>query len=284
MPDAALTVPVAARRRRSLPRWWKAQGLPFWSLVVVALCLVYAFVVPLLTSPELIKIDPAQRFAPLSLIHPFGTDHLGRDMFAITAQGLRTSLLISLAVVACSCVIGWVIGALAGILGGAVDGVLSRLMDIFNAFPGLILVIGLLTALGSSFPAIVLVITLATWVNYGRVVRAKVLELRPEAFIVTSRLYGSSVFMTLVRHVWPNTVSLILSISLVQIPNVMLGEATVSFLGFGVQPPDVSLGLIINSEKDYLQVQPLPVVLAGLVLVITCASLAITGLQLRERK
>lgn len=274
-PDVVLTAPRRATR---------SKGLTYGSSIVVVVCIAYAVVVPLVASPDLVKVDPSQSFAPLSWEHPFGTDHLGRDMFALTALGLRTSLLIALAVVACSCVLGWVIGAAAGLSGGAVDGFLSRLMDIFNAFPGLILVIGLLTALGSNFATIVLVITLATWVNYGRVIRARVLEMRSEGFIVTSRLYGSSMSSILVRHVWPNTLGLVLAISLVQIPNVMLGEATVSFLGFGVQPPDVSLGLIINSEKDYLQVQPLPVILAGGVLVITCASIAVTALQFRERK
>jgi peptide/nickel transport system permease protein len=265
-------------------RLGRLRTLPYWTMAVVVLAVLYAFIVPAVASPTLIQVNPAHGFESPSLQHLFGTDHLGRDMFTITAMGLKTSLLISLSVVVCAGAFGWIIGATAGLVGGRVDEILSRVMDVFNAFPGLILIIGLLTALGSSFGNIVLVMSLASWVSFGRVIRARVMELRPEAFIVTSRLFGSSVPATLGRHVWPNTVGLMLSISMVQIPNQMLGEATVSFLGFGVQPPNQSLGLIINAEKDYLQVQPLPVIIAGAVLVITCACIAITGLQLRERR
>lgn len=266
------------RVRPRLPR-----GLVAVAYAVTVLAVVLAFSVPLLAGHDATAVNPARRFASPGDGTLLGTDHLGRDLGVMSAIGLRTSLLISLLVVAISCTVGWTLGATSAYLGGFVDNLLGRIMDLFNAFPGLILAIALVTVLGPSFGAIVLVLFLATWVNYARVIRARVLALRREEHVTASRMYGTSMPRILGRHIWPNTADLVLSISLVQIPNVMLAESTISFLGFGLQPPNVSLGLLIATEKDYLQTNGLPVLFAGGILVLVCASIATVGLDIRKR-
>jgi len=156
-------------------------------------------------------------------------------------------------------------------------------MDSFNAFPGLIMAISLVTALGQGFGTLAAVLVVATWVNYARVVRSRVLSLKNEEFVVAARMYGASRLRILSTHIWPNTLDLVAAIALVQIPNVMLAESTISFLGFGLQPPDVSLGLLITTEKDYLQTNGFPVIAAGAFLVAACSSIASLGLYLRQR-
>ena len=201
-----------------------------------------------------------------------GTDHLGRDLGVLVAVGLRTSLIIAALVVTCGGVLGWIIGAISAYAGGWIDDVLGRIMDAFNAIPGIILAIALTTALGPSFSTLIVVLILVTWVNYARVIRARVLSLKNEEYIIASQLYGARSALVLVRHIWPNTVDLVVSVALAQVANVMLAESSITFLGFGLQPPDVSLGLIITNTKDYLQVNGYPVMFAGLVLVTACAS------------
>lgn len=251
--------------------------------VVALVLLLWALLVPLLSPADATAVDPARRFTPPGPDALLGTDHLGRDLASMIALGLRTSLLMALTVVAVSGALGWLVGAVGAYVGGVTDNVLGRLMDVFNAFPGIILAIALVTALSPSYGALVLVLVLVTWVNYGRVIRARVLSLRREEYIIASRMYGTSLGRILGRHLLPNTGDLLLSISLVQIPNVMLAESTISFLGFGLQPPQVSLGLLISSEKDYLQTNAMPVLVAGAVLVLACTSIATIGLYLRGK-
>lgn len=260
-----------------------SEGIVLVAFAVAIASVLFAFIVPSTTGPDALSVDPSHRFAAPTAHALLGTDHLGRDLTAMIALGLRTSIIIALLVVVVSSIVGWATGALSGYVGGWIDDILSRVMDVFNAFPGLIMAIALVTVLGPSFLTIVVVLILVTWVNYARVVRARVLSLKRSDYVVASRMYGTSTPRLLLRHVWPNTLDLMLSVSLVQIPNVMLAESTISFLGFGLQPPDVSLGLLISTEKDYLQTHALPVLASGGVLVLVCASFALVGLRIRRR-
>ncbi len=253
-----------------------------WSYLIVLLLVVFAIVVPLVSPDNAMAVNPARRFSPPFGATLFGTDNLGRDLGALVAVGLRTSLLIALLVVVIGGVIGWLVGALSAYAGGWIDDVLGRIMDAFNAFPGIILAIALTTALGPSFWTLIAVLVAVTWVNYARVVRARVLSLKNEEYIIAARLYGARQHFVLLRHIWPNTVDLVISVALAQIANVMLAESTITFLGFGLQPPNVSLGLIITQTKDYLQINGYPVLLAGVVLVVACTSVAMSVFSLRR--
>lgn len=252
------------------------------SYVIVFVLVAFAIIYPVLAPANALTVTPARRFSPPFGATLFGTDNLGRDLGVLVAIGLRTSLVISALVVIISGVIGWIIGAISAYAGGWVDDVLGRIMDAFNTFPGIILAISLTTALGPGFWTLIWVLVAVTWVNYARVIRARVLALKSEEFIIASRSYGASSIFVLTRHIWPNTTDLVASIALGQIANVMLAESTITFLGFGLQPPNVSLGLIITTTKDYLQINAYPVMFAGIVLVIACTSIAMSVISLRR--
>jgi ABC-type dipeptide/oligopeptide/nickel transport system permease subunit len=271
-PTTATEKPVSVGRRRR--RVFRV------AYVVAAVMLAFAFVVPLFAPDDAMGVAPQHRFEPPLSDWILGTDHLGRDLLYVVAIGLRTSILVAVLVVLIGGLFGWLVGAVSAYVGGWFDNLLSRVMDVFFAFPATILAIALLTALGSSFHNFVLVLALASWVNYARVIRARVLTLRGEEYMQAARMYGSGLGAVIRRHVWPNTSDLWIAVAMVQLPNVMLGESTLSFLGFGLQPPNISLGVVIASEKDFLQTNGWPVLLAGLVLVITCASLGAVGASL----
>jgi len=268
------TVPPARRRR----------GRVRISHVILLLLLAFAVIVPFVSPENALTVNPARRFSPPFGATLFGTDNLGRDLGMLVAVGLRTSVLIALLVVTISGVVGWLLGAVSAYTGGWIDDVLGRIMDAFNAFPGIILAIALTTAIGPSFGTLIAVLVGVTWVNYARVVRARVLSLKNEEYIVAARLYGARQHFVLFRHVWPNTVDLVISVALAQIANVMLAESTITFLGFGLQPPNVSLGLIITQTKDYLQINAYPVMFAGVVLVAACTSIALSVLSFRRTR
>ncbi len=254
---------------------------PFTWLIVIAALLLAVFV-PLLAPMDAIRVDPGRRFLPPTWGLWLGTDHLGRDLFVMISGGLRTSLSLALSVVAVSAILGWIIGSLTGYIGGLFDTALTRIIDVFDAFPGIILSIALVTVLGASYASVFFVLVIVSWMTYARVVRARVLTLRSNEYVVASRMFGSTTAGTIWGHIRPNTVDLVISVAVVQIPQAMLTESTISFLGFGLRPPDISLGYLIASERDYLQTNPLPVIAAGLVLVIVCASIATIGLNFRR--
>ena len=259
---------------------WLARHFRISHLIVLVL-LAFAIVVPLVSPDNAMAVNPARRFSPPLGATLFGTDHLGRDLGTLVAVGLRTSLLIAALVVVCGGLLGWTIGAVSAYAGGWIDDVLGRVMDAFNAIPGIILAIALTTALGPSFGTLIVVLILVTWVNYARVIRARVLSLKSEEYILASQLFGAGSRFVLLRLIWPNSVVLVVSVALAQVANVMLAESTITFLGFGLQPPDVSLGLIITNTKDYLQINGYPVMLAGLVLVFACTALSMSVFSLR---
>jgi peptide/nickel transport system permease protein len=234
----------------------KRRWRPKASYVIVAVLVAYAVIMPLVAPDNAITVNPARRFQPPFGATWFGTDNLGRDLGTLGAIGLRTSLLISALVVALAGIIGWTVGAISAYAGGWIDDVLGRVMDAFNTFPGIILAISLTAALGPSFWTLIWVLVMVTWVNYGRVVRARVLAMKNEEYIVAARSYGASPVFVLVRHVWPNTIDLVLSVAMGQIANVMLAESSITFLGFGLQPPDVSLGSIIYQYQAAFDTRP----------------------------
>jgi peptide/nickel transport system permease protein len=277
MPSASTSVlPSRTAKQRPGRNWFKL------SYLIVLVLVAFAVVMPLVAPENAIVVNPARRFQ-----HPFGatlfgTDNLGRDLGTLVAIGLRTSLLIASLVVLIAGLIGWVTGAISAYAGGWVDDVLGRVMDAFNTFPGIILAISLTTALGPGFWTLIWVLVMVTWVNYARVVRARVLALKAEEYIVAARSYGAPAWFVLFHHIRPNTTDLVASVALGQIANVMLAESTITFLGFGLQPPNVSLGLIITTTKDYLQINGWPVMFAGLVLVVACTSIAMSVIALRR--
>lgn len=274
-PSAAAPPP-----RRTIGRW-VVRHFRVSHLIVLVL-VAFAIIIPTISPDNAMAVNPARRFSPPLGATLLGTDHLGRDLGVLVAVGLRTSLIIAALVVTCGGVLGWIIGAISAYAGGWIDDVLGRIMDAFNAIPGIILAIALTTALGPSFSTLIVVLILVTWVNYARVIRARVLSLKNEEYIIASQLYGARSALVLVRHIWPNTVDLVVSVALAQVANVMLAESTITFLGFGLQPPDVSLGLIITNTKDYLQVNGYPVMFAGLVLVTACTALSMSVFSLRR--
>lgn len=257
------------------------------ALLLVALA-VFAFVTPLLATPDATAIDPARKLlspsfwssepaAPL-----FGTDHLGRDLGVMAALGVRTSFIIAICAVTLSGLVGFVIGGVSGFVGGRVDDLGGRIMDFFSAFPGLLLIIALITALGPSLPNVVLVLVIGTWDSFGRIARASALTLRELPFINAARVSGVSLPRMMATHVRLNTFPLVAVLCVIDLPRMILAEATLAFLGFGLDASQHSLGALIAVERDYLQVSWWAVTFPGVVLSGLCVGMALLGLGLRN--
>lgn len=216
-------------------------------------CVVAAAVAgPLLLPHDPNAQDLALRLQGPTLAHPFGLDELGRDMLARVLAGARVSLAVGLAVVTVSASLGLAIGSLAGYLGGLTDDVVSRTMDVLMAFPGILLAIALVAVLGPGLPNAVLALSAIGWVGYARLVRGVVLRVRELEYVTAARAAGAGLGRLLVRHVVPNTLPALVVQATLGMAGVVLAEASLSFLGLGVQPPTPSWGTMLDAGRAHL--------------------------------
>lgn len=201
---------------------------------------------------------PTLTLWPFSLgEHPFGQDNTGKDYFALVMRGTQRSLTIAFTVGIVSTIIGTAIGALAGYFRGWVEAVLMRLTDLFIVVPLLVLaaVLGQMAS-GRGIWALALMLGLVTWTNLARLVRGEVLSLREREFVAAARAMGTGATRIIVKHILPNTVGVIIVAATLAIASAILLETSLSFLGFGVQAPDTSLGRLISDYQNSFTTRP----------------------------
>lgn len=186
------------------------------------------------------------------LWHPLGTDQIGRDLLARIIAGMRISLAIVLVSGAIGAVLGTAAGVVAGYAGGWVDAVLMRLVDIQLAVPFILLILLIMAVLGPSTFNLVVVLGVTSWPIYARTARARVLEVREMEYIESARAIGATLPRILWRHVLPNILAPVLVLLTLDLPRLVVMEASVGFLGLGVQPPTPTLGNLIGEGKSYL--------------------------------
>lgn len=250
----------------------RLRPTPFiWILATIWLLLVmFSFL-----GPVLVSSDPESQFMDRRLLSPswtggeggiLGTDQLGRPVWLRVMYGLRTSYAVGLMAVAVGLVIGVVAGLVAGYYGRTVDRVIMGLVDIQLSFPALLLIMTLTRSLGQGLWVLVVVLGLTSWMLYARVVRARTMVLGQTDFIAATHSLGATSARVLGRHLLPNSSAGIVAVATLELARIMLAESTLSFLGFGVQPPTVSLGSLIANGRDYLVTHPWVSISGGLVL------------------
>ena len=214
-------------------------------------------------------------------IYLLGTDHLGRDMLTRLIYGGRISLTVGVLGVVFSGSIGIFLGLIAGYYRGAVDDVIMRAVDIFMSVPLLFLALMVLFILGPSFTNIIIVFAVARWMLYCRVTRGVVMSLREQTFIEAARAIGCSDQRVISRHIMPNLITPLMTIAALEVPRNILTESALSFLGFGIQPPDSSWGLMLASGREYITSAWWVVVVPGVAIFLTALSFNLFGVWLR---
>jgi peptide/nickel transport system permease protein len=214
--------------------------------------------------------------------HLLGTDHLGRDVLSRVIWGARVSLLVGFAAVIVGGVIGATLGILAGYRGGWTDSAIMTLADAQLAFPFILLAIGIIAVLGPSFPTLIVVIGLSGWMSYARVLRSQVLVLRSREFVDAIQALGGSVGRIIARHILPNVLSSLVVIATLELARSIVLEATLSFLGLGIQPPTPSWGGMVHEGREYLDSAWWISTVPGLVLMLTSLVVSRTGDWLRD--
>ncbi|HEX5110584.1 MAG TPA: ABC transporter permease [Vicinamibacterales bacterium] len=250
--------------------------------VIVLMAVLAALVGPLLVPYDPAAQELALRLAGPTGFHWFGLDELGRDILARVLAGGRVSLLVGLVVVSVSATVGVCLGAIAGYFGGYVDEIISRVIDILLAFPGLLLAIALVAVLGPSLVNAILALTLIGWVGYARLVRGQVLRARELEYVQAARALGAPAFRILTRHVIPSTLPAVTVQATLGMGGAILSEAALSFLGLGVQPPTPSWGTMLSFGRAHLLDAPHLTVFPGLAIAILVLGFNFLGDGLRD--
>lgn len=249
--------------------------------IVIALCLVA------LAAPLLCTFDPnAQELSNMlkspNATHWFGTDEFGRDVFARIIYGCRISLSVGIISQALSLFIGFFAGVSAGYFGGRVDAIISFVIQVFSSFPFLLFAILIMFVLGPGLANLYIALGLLMWTSTARLVRGDVLRLKGSEYIQSCVLSGGKPFRIIMKHLLPNCVSTLIVVSTLGIPGAILSEATLSFLGLGVQPPMASWGQMIASSQSYIQSNTYYSIIPGLAIIITVMAFNLLGDALRD--
>ena len=257
-------------------------------MIRVGLVIVLAAVLAALVGPALSPYAPAaqelaRRLEPPTLSHPFGLDELGRDILARLLAGARISLLVGLAVVSVSSVVGMLVGSVAGYFGGRVDDVISRVVDVLMAFPGILLAIALVAVLGPSLTNVVLALSVIGWVGYARLVRGQALRARELDFVQAARALGAGSPRVILRHVLPTAFPAVVVQATLGMAGAIIAEASLSFLGLGVQPPTPSWGTMLDAGRAHLFDAPHLTIFPGLAIALLVLGFNFLGDGLRDR-
>jgi peptide/nickel transport system permease protein len=254
----------------------------------LGLFLIVLTVVAAVAGPWIVPFDPAaqnlpQRLDGPSWHHPLGLDELGRDILARLLVGARISLMVGLAVVSISASAGTFIGAVAGYRGGRLDTLIGRIMDVLLAFPGILLAIALVAVLGPSLTHVVMALVTIGWVGYARLVRGQVLKVRELEYVQAARAIGAPFARVLARHVVPATLSAVTVQATLGMAGAIIAEASLSFLGLGVQPPTPSWGTMLDAGRSHLFDAPHLTVFPGLAIALLVLGFNFAGDALRDR-
>jgi peptide/nickel transport system permease protein len=258
------------------------QPLSFVGLVLVVGFAVTAIAAPWIAPKDPLAVDPINRLASPGAGHLLGTDALGRDVFSRIIVGARWSLGGALVVTVLVTVIGVGIGAASGFVGGRLDSVIMRVVDALLAFPTLLLALAIVGVVGPGLRGVLTGLIAVGWADYARVVRGIVLSLREKEYVAAARSAGGKNGHILARHVLPNVVSPVVVLASLEMGQLILALAGLSFLGLGAQPPTPEWGSMLNDGRVFLLTAPQLMIYPGIAISLVVMGLNLLGDGLRD--
>ncbi|MDE2843883.1 MAG: ABC transporter permease [Chloroflexota bacterium] len=278
----------AADRVRRLARW--ARQFPLVTIVI----LFFVLIIPALFADQVAPHEPTKgnildRLQPPAWMeggswdHPLGTDKLGRDMLSRIIYGARISLTIAAISIVCGGIVGTTLGLVAGYWGGLWDHIIMRLVDIKISIPSILLALILAAALGPSYFTVIIVVALTLWTRYARLVRGEVLSLRAQDFISRAQVAGAGTPRIIMRHLLPNVVNTIIVLATLEVGVVIILEASLSFLGAGIPPPNPAWGLMVADGRALVINAWWVSFFPGIAILLTVLSMNLLGDWLRDK-
>jgi peptide/nickel transport system permease protein len=265
----------AAGRRRSGVR---RRATLIVGLAMLAIAIAAVILAPVLVSQSPTTIDALHTLSPpLTAGHPLGTDQFGRDVLARILYGGRIDMAIAFGATSVTLVGGTIIGLVAGYLGGRVDSVLMRLVDLFFAFPFLVLIIAIVAMLGPSIFNMFIAIWITSWVAYARIMRAQTVVAKKQQYVLAARALGYGPLRIMFRHILPNAASAVIIFSMVDAVGNIILAASLGFLGLGAQPPAPEWGTMISDGQNFILSSWWLATLPGLAVVFVGVAFSLIG-------
>ena len=256
---------------------FKRNKLALMGLIFLVVIIILAIVVPMVAPFQFDTQDMANRNALPSLVHPFGTDKLGRDIFVSIMYGARVSLSIGFSTAAINLIIGVLYGGISGYVGGKVDMVMMRIIDIIYAVPSLIYVVLILLVFGDSIGSMMLAICLTSWIGMARQVRTQIMSLKEMEFSLAAKVLGASNSRILLRHLIINALGPIIVSLTMMVPGAIFTEASLSFIGIGLNPSIPSWGKLANDCRALVFNQPIQIIWPVMAISLTILALNFVG-------
>ena len=261
--------------------------------IVFGVIVLYSFLIPgiwiipgiwtdIVNDVDPFAVDFSAAYQGASAAHPFGTDQFGRDLFARAALGGQVSIGIGFAATLVILVVAIVYGGISGFAGGSLDNILMRVLDALYGLPFLPFAIITLAIVGTvNFLTMVVALSIVSWFTDARVVRGQVITLKENDYVRAARAVGARWYRILGRHLLPNTLGILIISMFLSLPGVVLGEAFISFIGLGINPPDASWGAMANDGRDAYRSHPLTIVIPSVFIaaLVLCANFVADGLR-----
>ncbi len=268
-------------------RHW-AASLPWGPLAILFAVLIAAIFGAWLMPHDASQMNLAAALRPPAwqaggtLQHLLGTDNLGRDILSRLIAGARTAAIVAAYAIVLSGALGALIGMIAGYFGGIVDAIIMRIVDIQMSIPSLALALVLAAVLEQGLSTVIIVIIVTYWTWYARIIRGEILSLKERDFVALAKVAGCGTPTIFLRHFLPNIFNTLLVLATLQVGQVILFEASLSFLGLGIQAPDVSWGLMLSDARGYIANAWWVITLPGIAIMLTCLASNLCGDWLRD--
>jgi len=261
----------------------KNKGAILGAIIILILILMAIFADVIYDyETDIIGQNLKQRFIKPCWEHPFGTDNLGRDLFARVVYGTRSSLPVGFGAVSVSLVLGMITGAFAGFFGGKVENVIMRIMDIFAAVPNILMAIALVSAMGVSTLSLVTALGIASMPSFARITRAAVLSVRNQEFVESAKAIGLSNTEIIFKHIIPNCLSPIIVQCTLRMGSAIIAASSLSYLGLGVPPPMPEWGSLLSAGRDFIRDNGYLTIFPGLAIMVTVVAFNMLGDGLRD--
>ena len=256
-------------------------------LIIVLFVTLVAIFAPLLAPHDPAKADVINRLLPPfwmggNMDYPLGTDNLGRDILSRIIYGSRISLLIGISAVLLAGAIGMTLGLIAGYYGKFWDFIIMRTVDSLLAIPNILFMLIILAVMGPSLMTLILVLGGTTWVVYARMVRSETLSVKERDYVRSAKAIGAKNFRIIVKYILPNVVSSFIVIATLNVATTIILEASLSFLGLGIQSPDVSWGLMLSDGREYIATSWWVATFPGIAITVTVLGVIFLGDWLRD--
>lgn len=261
----------------------KADKLAVVGIIFIIFMILVAIFVPILSPYTYDGQDYNAIYQSPCAEHPLGTDMFGRDLLVRVAYGARISLTIGIVTALVSLVVGVLFGGISGFFGGKVDMLMMRIVEVLSSVPHLLVVIMMSVVLeSSSIPTLLFAMTVTGWCPIARLVRSQMLQISRSEYVTAAKIMGVSPLKIVMRHMIPNTISVIIVAITFRIPGFIFGEAFLSYVGLGVQPPNTSWGALASAAQNSLLYQPYMMFFPALLIALTMLSFTLMGDGLRD--